>query len=378
MKRYSRTVALITVLCLLAALCACVQATPPAASTSSLHASGPRSFAAQYIRTDGYHEEAQYPIVTLIRSASELEAYYDEHKELYDLERRDDPAADSTIGFSDACDRYTDSFFKTHCLVLILLEESSGSNRHKITSVHQDEAGKLNVTINTIVPEVGTCDMAQWHILLETTADIENEQAVTLSFQTEAPAASVAAFTDGFASISLPVPDGWKHEITDDGIRLHPADQSQGAMHITYMGGFGVCGTGLQCDTVTLGGYQAEQGTYDNHDVWDYIYIGDTAGDYVIFNEGIGVWWKEYAEQAMEILSGIAVAEGVLHKAEAIRRAEAVCTIDHERIIANFDHKLGIWTIRFYPDAESMSDEQTVTLDAVCGNILEVDGQPTT
>ena len=56
--------------------------------------------------------------------------------------------------------------------MLIVLQEGSGSIRHKITDVrrHRTEAGASDgwdITINTTAPEVVTDDMAQWHLFLE-------------------------------------------------------------------------------------------------------------------------------------------------------------------------------------------------------------------
>lgn len=44
------------------------------------------NFEAQYIRTDGYNEGVDYPVVSLISSAQELEEYYTRNKESYNLE----------------------------------------------------------------------------------------------------------------------------------------------------------------------------------------------------------------------------------------------------------------------------------------------------
>lgn len=130
------------------------------------------AFEAQYIRTDGYSEERSYPYHVVINSKEELVAYYEANKELFDLERKDNVYSDTTIGFLDACDKYADTFFERQNLVLIVFEEGSGSIRHEITDVRRrwDENGASlgwNITINRIVPEVGTDDMAQWHLFLE-------------------------------------------------------------------------------------------------------------------------------------------------------------------------------------------------------------------
>lgn len=124
------------------------------------------AFEAQYIRTDGYHEDVEYPYAVMITSAAQLDRYYEQNKFKYDLERREKVYSDSTIGFLDAADKYDEAFFKDKKLVMIILEEGSGSVRHKVTRVG-NEAGRLYVSVERIVPEMGTDDMAKWHIILE-------------------------------------------------------------------------------------------------------------------------------------------------------------------------------------------------------------------
>ena len=136
--------------------------------------SEPESYAfdVQYIRTDGYSEERSYPYCIVIDSKEELEVYYDANKEQFDLERKEVVYSDTTIGFLDACDKYNDTYFESNNLVLVVLQEGSGSIRHEIIDVraHRDENGVAlgwDITIDRIVPEVGTDDMAQWHLFLE-------------------------------------------------------------------------------------------------------------------------------------------------------------------------------------------------------------------
>ncbi len=121
----------------------------------------------QYIRTNGGSEGVTFPGVAVIRSVAELNGYYQKNREAFDLERRESVYSDSTIGFLDACDAYDEAYFQSKYLILVLLEEGSGSTRHEVTAVTAQPDGTLAVSIRTIVPEVGTCDMAQWHILLE-------------------------------------------------------------------------------------------------------------------------------------------------------------------------------------------------------------------
>ena len=114
------------------------------------------SFTAKYIRTNGYHESVTYPAVTLIGDPEALARYYEENRTLYDL----------SAGFSDAIQSYDEAWFAAHQLLLVLLEEGSGSIRHRVTKVTAGEDPA--VEIDVLVPEVGTADMAQWHILIET------------------------------------------------------------------------------------------------------------------------------------------------------------------------------------------------------------------
>lgn len=128
-------------------------------------------FEAQYIRTGVKTDVGPFPIVSIIHSSDELKTYYETSKDKYDLERRKNPAADSTIGFLDACDKYNDDFFEKNALVFIVLEEGSGSTRHNVEYVKIDKNGLMYVNILSIDPEICTWDMAYWHIITEIPKD---------------------------------------------------------------------------------------------------------------------------------------------------------------------------------------------------------------
>lgn len=132
-----------------------------------LLAAQPVDFDVQYIRTGAQKCEGPFPVVAVINSTDELTAYYEANKEQFYLERRKDPASDSTIGFLDACDKYDAKFFENNALVFVVLEEGSGSTRHNISTVKVDANGIMYINILSLDPEVGTCDMAYWHIMTE-------------------------------------------------------------------------------------------------------------------------------------------------------------------------------------------------------------------
>lgn len=160
--------------CLLMALLAgCQQADEPifnqeeSTTGQTQQMAGPVTCQAKYIRTNAARDGVSFPSVQVIGSRQELTDYYDSYKDILDLESRQ-PHDDGTgDGFLDVCDGYDESFFAEQFLVFVLLEEGSGAVSHQVRSVEKREDGVLAVSIDKTVPEVGTCDMAQWHIILE-------------------------------------------------------------------------------------------------------------------------------------------------------------------------------------------------------------------
>ena len=133
---------------------------------------------AQYVRTNGYSEGVLYPSVRIIDSLQELKDYYNTWHEVFDLERKEKVYSDTTIGFLDACDQYDETFFEKNYLIFVLLEEGSGSIRHEVRSVQQTADKKISISIDRKVPEVGTSDMAEWHIILELSRDVLVENSI--------------------------------------------------------------------------------------------------------------------------------------------------------------------------------------------------------
>ena len=126
-------------------------------------------FIAQYIRTNGYHEDVIYPAVTVIDSVEALNSYYEENQDRYDLAQW------------DVTERYDEAYFSENVLLLVLLEEGSGSNRHEVTAVMKQEDG-MEIAIDRILPEIGTADMAEWHIFIEVIKSDYAAGAIKITF----------------------------------------------------------------------------------------------------------------------------------------------------------------------------------------------------
>ena len=99
----------------------------------------------------------------ILTSRSELDSYIESIRDKYYIDCE-------YLGYEtliDAIEKYDDSWFSSHKLLVVVLEEGSGSIRHTVAEVNG-----LGVTIQREIPEVGTCDMAQWHILIEVDKDL--------------------------------------------------------------------------------------------------------------------------------------------------------------------------------------------------------------
>ena len=115
-----------------------------------------------------------------------------------------------------------------------------------------------------------------------------------------------------YGRISVVLPEDWvyqaysansDHSIDGSyGMWIRPADEDSGYVDLFYMQMFAVCGTGLEQETVTIAGDEASIGTYDNHEMWDFI-------NFRGINEGVTAqsvmaedWTEEDREAVLKIL----------------------------------------------------------------------------
>ncbi|MBR6708163.1 MAG: hypothetical protein IKL84_00630, partial [Clostridia bacterium] len=231
-------------------------------------------YSVQYVRAGVKAEPVRYPAVRIIRSVDEMKRYLAEEANVSDA-------------LTEACRKYDADYFKAQWLMIVLLEEGSGSIRHEVERLGTDGM-RTFVEIKTIVPEEGTCDMAYWHILIEPEAgvypDDEREVVVFLDGRNATDRPNTVTYGRGNASIAVTLKDGWAYDITDSAdenefsINIYPAGQSENKLRIAYYNGFGVCGTGLKQEQIMLGQYEAWMGTYDDNPVWNFITLRGLPG----------------------------------------------------------------------------------------------------
>jgi len=107
---------------------------------------------AQYIRIGSGFGPGQ-PTYTIISSLNELNQFSRNltNNSFWETE------------YTNAISKYSDNFFTNNFLVIVLLEENSGSNRHKVERVNPNG----DIIIKQLIPEIGTADMATWSIIIE-------------------------------------------------------------------------------------------------------------------------------------------------------------------------------------------------------------------
>lgn len=115
-----------------------------------------------------------------------------------------------------------------------------------------------------------------------------------------------------FGSISIELPDGWSYDLcpvgdenlysADYGIHFFPSDAKEGYVELGYNRVFGVCGTGLITEAITLANDTVTIGYYDDSDIWKYIaFAGSNEGINAI-TYAVADWWENYSDQVMNIL----------------------------------------------------------------------------
>jgi hypothetical protein len=133
----------------------------------------PITFSSKSIQTHIYIDSFNSPSVDIIKSLSDLEKY----KVKYN---------DETLYSS--FDKYSKSYFSNNVLVIVNIQESSGSNTNKIDRIAKDKAfNRIDIFVKRDVAGIGTADMAMWHLIAEidkkvfgSTTDIEVLDSTTM------------------------------------------------------------------------------------------------------------------------------------------------------------------------------------------------------
>ncbi len=248
-----------------------------------------------------------FPQIRIIKSVEELNKYVKEFNN----------------EFSKECEKYDEKYFEEKPLIIVILEEGSLSITHTVTDLKMSDDGKLYIYTDVNVPECGDCAMAYWHLMIEPDnemaddiADLEWTDVKLVFNRVELGTGEVVRVEKNNKMLSLIIPDGWEYatyetlehkELSDLAytffIEFWPEGRNEGSILFACDENFGVCGTGLECKEVVIGGHTCSMGIYDNSDAWSFITIDvESDVDYFIWNYAQDSWWNEYGTEAMEIL----------------------------------------------------------------------------
>lgn len=333
------------------------------------------TFTATSIRTDGYHEEIRYPVVRVLRSAAELQAYCEENKTLYQLESSyDDTFAfieyaegyEEVPSFIEYCEKYDDAYFENQALILVLTQSGSGSVRFRTERLQITEEGKLAIYIELQVPEVGTSDMALWHNL------IEPEAGLTIPGEDQ-----IQVYLDDTLSY-----DGHSHQLAaQPEIVEHPTPGYCGNTFTTirylgeeygFMGGNSVALTDLLryldynpykvCKCLPELSVETEFGTYGVH----------LSEGYARCEDGQAALTREQVQTIRNILEYEMQQAIVLCEEDIATIARKYCEIDYDKMELQFDEESQIWTVFFSRnDSGEPGGAQVVKLKSN-GNLVDI------
>ncbi len=101
----------------------------------------------------GYNPDGTYPRTRSVSTLAEWQILYQSCSEVSDQ------------GFAEGLTALDEAFFTEQSLLILYVEEGSGSYRHRVDEVAVED-GTVTVTLVTLKPEIYTCDMAYWAILI--------------------------------------------------------------------------------------------------------------------------------------------------------------------------------------------------------------------
>lgn len=132
--------------------------------------------ATQYCMTNLYPDStlniSSEPETVLIQSREELETYYQEYLDIFELGT-----------FWESCAMYIDTWFEDHDLLMIRLGTSKSEYVPEVQSLTltSETACEIAVTLAEM-PEDNTLDPAYWHILMEVKKNVlQEEDTVTVN-----------------------------------------------------------------------------------------------------------------------------------------------------------------------------------------------------
>ena len=205
--------------------------------------------------------------------------------------------------------------------------------------------------------------------------DPANDPTGSIDAPDPAPAVTgeTATYTSGYVDMALTIPEGWQWEAvqrsgtTTEGIRFWKTDDKALDFELLcWRNGYGICGTDVTSEELTLsGGQKVWQHTEEGDDsLWLNLYFENVPGDYVCAPRGTFTQadWDGCRDEVLAILSTAQFGRDAMTEQAAIDAAAAQYGGEYAQAYGRYDVATGCWTVTFTKGAMGQnSDSFTVS-----------------
>ncbi len=167
-----------------------------------------------------------------------------------------------------------------------------------------------------------------------------------------------AEYTSGYVDMAMIIPEGWQwesvqdKELSTEGIRFwKTGDKAVSFELLCWRGGYGICGTGVTSEEITLSnGQKIWQHTEENTDsLWLNLYFESTPGDYVCAPTGTLTkeTWDSCRDEVLAILGTAQFGRDAMTQQAAIAASQHFYDGPYDETYGRYDIKTGVWTVTF-------------------------------
>ena len=189
------------------------------------------------------------------------------------------------------------------------------------------------------------------------------------------PAVTTAEFTHGYVDMALQLPEGWSWETVSDngsdkteGIRFYKtADTAVSYTLLCWTGGYGICGTGVTSEELTLANgmkvwQHTEEDTEKGTMVMADIFFEDAPGSYVASPSDTMTTevWNANRDELLNILGTVQLGRKSVTMQAAMDAAKAQYTDEYDQVYATYDVTSGAWTVSFSKSAAGAKTDRLV------------------
>ena len=189
------------------------------------------------------------------------------------------------------------------------------------------------------------------------------------------PAVTTAEFTHGYVDMALQLPEGWSWETVSDngsdkteGIRFYKtADTAVSYTLLCWTGGYGICGTGVTSEELTLANgmkvwQHTEEDTEKGTMVMADIFFEDAPGSYVASPSDTMTTevWNANRDELLSILGTVQLGRKSVTMQAAMDAAKAQYTGEYDQVYATYDVTSGAWTVSFSKSAAGAKTDRLV------------------